>query len=392
MTPQLSTQDVPAFELLGPEDGCLTVVLKGNWRTDHESTADLYGAVSNVITDSSRSERYIHDVAHVRFDSAALTEWGSRLLVQVAAVLDASKQLHFELDVRGLPSGIRRLLRLAREVPPQGERRHRVNQSDFLTAIGLSATRLGRSLSDANQFFGESLLSLARFVRGTARYLRSDVVEFLQATGPQALPIVGIISVLMGVILGFMGAVQLQQFGAEIYVANLVALGQTREIAPMMTAIIMAGRTGAAYAAQLGSMRVNEEIDALTTFGFSPMDFLVLPRMVALAVMFPFLVLYADALGIFGGYLVGVGMLGLGTIEYFEQTRQAIGMTDVVLGLVKGSVFGILVAVTGCMKGMQSGRSASAVGDATTQAVVAGIIAIIVMTAVFSVLTNVLGI
>ena len=184
----------------------------------------------------------------------------------------------------------------------------------------------------------------------------------------------------------------MQQFGAEIYVANLVALGQTREIAPMMTAIVMAGRTGAAYAAQLGTMQVNEEIDALKTFGFSPMDFLVLPRMLALAVMFPLLVLYADALGIFGGYLVGVGMLDLGTTEYIEQTRDAIDMGDIMLGVVKGGVFGILVAVTGCMQGMASGRSASAVGDATTQAVVKGIIAIIAMTAVFSVLTNMLGI
>jgi len=189
-----------------------------------------------------------------------------------------------------------------------------------------------------------------------------------------------------------MGAVQLQQFGAQIYVADLVALGQTREIAPMMTGIVMAGRTGGAYAAQLGTMQVNEEIDALKTFGFSPMDFLVLPRMLALALMFPLLVLYADALGIFGGYLVGVGMLDISTTEYIEQTRKAIDMGDIALGVVKGSIFGILVAITGCMHGMQSGRSASAVGDAATKAVVSGIIAIIVMTAVFAVLTNILGI
>ena len=207
-----------------------------------------------------------------------------------------------------------------------------------------------------------------------------------------ALPIVGIINVLLGVILAFMGAVQLQQFGAQIYVADLVALGQTREIAPMMTGIVMAGRTGAAYAAQLGTMQVNEEIDALKTFGFSPMDFLVLPRMLALAIMFPLLVLYADALGIFGGYLIGVGVLELSTMEYIEQTRHAIGISDIALGIFKGGVFGILVAVTGCMHGMQSGRSASAVGDATTKAVVSGIIAIVFMTVVFAMLTNLLGI
>jgi phospholipid/cholesterol/gamma-HCH transport system permease protein len=160
----------------------------------------------------------------------------------------------------------------------------------------------------------------------------------------------------------------------------------------MMTAIVMAGRTGAAYAAQLGTMQVNEEIDALNTFGFLPMDFLVLPRMLALSIMFPVLVLYADALGIFGGYLVGVGMLGLGAVEYIEQTRQAIDLGDVGLGLVKGSVFGVLIAIMGCMHGMQSGRSASAVGEATTKAVVSGIVVVIVMTAVFSVVSSILGI
>lgn len=260
-----------------------------------------------------------------------------------------------------------------------------------MSVIGQSAIDVYRSLSDINLFLGQSLLSLWRFVRGKARFRRSDIAEFIQATGPRALPIVGIMNVLLGMILAFMGAVQLQQFGAQIYVADLVALGQTREIAPMMTAIVMAGRTGAAYAAQLGTMQVNEEIDALKTFGFSPMDFLVLPRILALALMFPLLVLYADALGIFGGYLVGVGMLGLSSAEYIEQTRQAIGIDDIILGVVKGAVFGILVAVTGCMHGLQSGRSASAVGDATTRAVVSGIIAIIIMTAVFAVLANVLG-
>lgn len=261
-----------------------------------------------------------------------------------------------------------------------------------LSLIGQSATDMSRSLSDINLFLGQSLLSFWRFVRGKARLQRSDITEFIQVTGPQALPIVGIINVLMGVILAFMGSVQLRQFGAQIYVADLVALGQTREIAPMMTAIVMAGRTGAAYAAQLGTMQVNEEIDALKTFGFSPMDFLVLPRMLALALMFPLLVLYADAFGIFGGYLIGVGVLDLSTTEYIEQTRKAIDLGDIALGVVKGGVFGIIVAITGCMHGMQSGRSASAVGDATTKAVVSGIIAIIIMTAVFAVLTSVLKI
>ena len=370
--------------------GALTVRLSGDWTNIANDGADSGESASKLPT--ALKTRINDDTSIVDFDSSALTSWDSGLLVAVTGVIATVEQSAKTVKLDGLPDGVKALIRLSRAVPPRTEARQNTKPPGWLATVGNSAVDIAGSLNRANVFFGESLQSLGRFVRGKARFMRSDVVEFIQTTGPQALPIVGIINVLLGVILGFMGAVQLKQFGAEIYVANLVALGQTREIAPMMTAIVMAGRTGAAYAAQLGTMQVNEEIDALKTFGFSPMDFLVLPRMLALAMMFPVLVLYADALGIFGGYLVGVGMLGLGTTEYIEQTRHAIDMGDILLGVVKGSVFGILVAITGCMKGMQSGRSASAVGDATTKAVVTGIIAIIVMTAVFAVLTNMLGV
>jgi phospholipid/cholesterol/gamma-HCH transport system permease protein len=371
-------------------DDVITLAFAGDW-ADADSSIELGGSVIGNLRQDVRG-LFRGDESTVRFDCVQLGAWDTRLLVAVAGVIKVAEERGVITDLSGLPSGAEALIRLSRSVPPRAEPRSELPKRDFLASLGGGALETMRMLGEANQFLGESLLALWRFVRGKARFMKSDVLEFIQSTGPHALPIVGIINVLLGVILGFMGAVQLRQFGAEIYVANLVALGQTREIAPMMTAIVMAGRTGAAYAAQLGTMQVNEEIDALKTFGFSPMDFLVLPRMLALAIMFPILVLYADALGMFGGYLVGVGVLGLGTTEYIEQTRNAIDMGDILLGVVKGSVFGILVAVTGCLQGMQSGRSASAVGDATTKAVVTGIIAIIVMTAVFAVLSNVLGI
>jgi len=377
------------FEIV-ESDRELKIRLLGDWTGRSYNNESIDDPVLQLLR--ALESCLSNNVSLVGFDSSALTLWDSRLLIAVSKVIDATEREGVQFEVEGLPDGVKALMQLSRAVPPRTEARQLTEHPGWLATVGNSAVSIMDSLSEANLFFGESLQSLGRYFRGEARFMRSDVVEFIQATGPQALPIVGIINVLLGVILGFMGAVQLKQFGAEIYVANLVALGQTREIAPMMTAIVMAGRTGAAYAAQLGTMQVNEEIDALKTFGIAPMDFLVLPRMLALALMFPVLVLYADALGIFGGYLVGVGMLGLGTTEYIEQTRLAIDMGDVLLGVVKGAVFGILVAVTGCMKGMQSGRSASAVGDATTKAVVMGIIAIIVMTAIFAVLTNMLGV
>jgi ABC transport permease subunit len=189
-----------------------------------------------------------------------------------------------------------------------------------------------------------------------------DLLTVIQDCGPRALGIVSLISFLIGLILGFVGAVQLQQFGASIFVANLVAIAMTREIGCIMTAIVMAGRTGAAFAAQLGTMNTNQEIDALSTMGISPMEFLVLPRMLALILMMPLLTIYADLVGILGGAVVGVGMLGLGPVEYFEQTRGAVSLTDFFIGVGKSAVFGVLVALVGCLRGMQSGRSAAAVG------------------------------
>ena len=377
------------FDIVEASNG-LNVRLFGDWASAGDNTP--IGREQIVQLLHELQSRLTQQSSCVAFDSSQLTAWDTRLLVAILKIVETTERANATVDLQGLPDGVRALLRLSQAVPPHTDTGQPTIAPDLLTTIGRSALNSYGSAGEAVSFLGESLQSLGRFFRGKARFMRSDVAEFIQATGPYALPIVGIINLLLGVILGFMGAVQLRQFGAEIFVANLVALGQTREIAPMMTAIVMAGRTGAAYAAQLGTMQVNEEIDALKTFGFSPMDFLVLPRILALAVMFPVLVLYADAVGIFGGYLVGVGVLGLGSTEYIEQTRQAIDLGDIALGLVKASVFGVLVAIAGCLQGMQSGRSASAVGDAATKAVVSGIIAIIVMTAVFAVLTNVLGI
>ncbi len=383
-----------SFEFQSSVEGTLSIVLIGDWAGANATLEARggVGGVSRAVLDEVTRRLEGGDPSRIEYDSSRLTGWDSKLVVLVRLIDDLASGRRASVDHQGLPEGLERLLRLSRAVPPREGHRDTTTTRDVLELSGRAALGVVSSLGDLNRFLGEALLSLGRFLRGKARYQRSDIFLLMQGAGAQALPIVGIINLLLGVILAFMGAVQLQQFGADIFVADLVALGLTREIAPMMTAIVMAGRTGAAYAAQLGTMQVNEEIDALQTFGFSAIDFLVLPRMIALAVMMPFLVIYADVIGIFGGYLVGVSMLGLGSAEYLYQTQAAIGLGDVAVGVLKGSVFGVLVAVTGCMQGMRSGRSASAVGDAATSAVVFGIISIIVATAIFSVLTNSLGI
>ncbi len=195
----------------------------------------------------------------------------------------------------------------------------------------------------------------------------------MQECSAQALPIVGLISFLTGLILAFVGAVQLRQFGAGIYVANLVAVAMAREMGAIMTGVIMAGRTGAAFAAQIGSMKVSEEIDALRTLAISPMDFLVAPRVLALLCMMPLLCLYSIFIGILGGAVVGTSILNLSWIQYWNQTLGAMTLVDIGTGVFKSAIFGVIVALTGCQRGISCGSNASAVGNAATSAVVLAI-------------------
>src|SRR4029079_18763192 len=226
------------------------------------------------------------------------------------------------------------------------------------------------SLTEMLSFLGEMTVTFVRLFGMKARYRASDLFLLIQQCGAQALPIVTLISFLVGVILAFVGAVQLKQFGAQIYVANLVGVAMTREMGALMTAILMAGRTGAAFAAELGTMKVTQELDALTTAGFSVLEFLVLPRVLALVLMMPLLCLYADVIGVFGGAVIGVVMRNLWWTLYLGQTIHALQLSEIVGGVFKGAVYGGLIAFAGCFRGLEAGSSASAVGRAATSAVV----------------------
>ena len=331
-------------------------------------------------------------VRRVAFDAAALGKWDSGLLTFLLKVFDRCSAAGIAVEKTGLPPGVVRLLDLATAVPERKGARRELKRDPFLARIGAGAEKAWKSNRDVFTFVGEVSVAVLRMFRGKARFRRSDLLEILQECGAQALPIVSLISVLVGLILAFVGAIQLKAFGAQLYVADLVGIAMVREMAAIMTGIIVAGRTGAAFAAKLGTMQVNEEIDALKTMGFSPTEFLVLPRMVALFLMMPLLCLYADLMGVLGGMLVGVTMLDLGIMQYYLQTKAAVNLNNLWIGLVMSAVFGVLVAFSGCLRGIQCGRSASAVGEATTSAVVTGIVSIIVATAVINVICNVLGI
>jgi phospholipid/cholesterol/gamma-HCH transport system permease protein len=326
------------------------------------------------------------------FETGALSTWDSGFLTVVLNLLQHCRQAGIDVAVDGLPSGAQKLLHLATAVPERQGARRTASSEPFLVRVGKETMKTWRSAGEMSAFLGEACIAFARLLRGKARFRLVDLALIIQECGANALPIVTLISVLIGLILAFVGAIQLRQFGAQIYVADLVAIAMAREMGAIMTAIIMAGRTGAAFAAQLGTMQVNEEIDAFSTLGFSPMEFLVLPRMLALILMMPLLCVYADVLGILGGAIVGIGLLGITPTEYYIQTVNGVALDDFAVGIFKSAIFGVVVAFSGCLRGIQSGRSASAVGEAATSAVVMAIVLIIVLDGIFAVVTDTLGI
>lgn len=374
---------MPEFSVSPTGAGTLTINVSGSW-TINDSIPDVSG-LQNQLQGQSASNT-------IAFDTENLKDWDSGLLTFLSDLKDYCDQNQIAIDGSGLPEGVYRLLKLAYAVPEKKGARKQRTVEPFFQKVGQNTLQLGRTAGEFLSFLGDATLSFSRLVRGKATFPRADFMAILVDCGSSALPIVSLISLLVGLILAFVGAIQLEMFGAQIYVANLVGIATAREMGAMMTAIIMAGRTGAAFAAQLGTMQVNEEIDALRTFGVEPMDFLVLPRMLALILMMPILCLYADLLGIAGGAVVGVGMLDISMTQYIQQTISGLTLTDFMVGLVKSVIYGIIVALSGCLRGMQCGRSASAVGLAATSAVVMGIVLIIVTDGLFAVVTNILGI
>ncbi|HLD47982.1 MAG TPA: ABC transporter permease, partial [Desulfobaccales bacterium] len=331
-------------------------------------------------------------VRNLVFDTRELASWDTGLLTFLMNLGNLCSRQQILLNRDGLPPGAKRLLELALAVPEKKDARQAEGRVSFLSYLGNQTVDLFQSAGEMLAFIGDTVIAVQRLLRGKAQYRRSDLGLIMQSVSAQALPIVSLICFLVGLILAFIGAIQLQLFGAQIYVADLVGIAMVRLMAAIMTGIVMAGRTGGAFAAQLGTMQVNQEIDALKTLGISPMEFLVLPRMLALALMMPLLCLYANVMGILGGMVVGVWMLDIGFIQYYNETAKAVGLWNLGIGLFSGLVFGVIVALAGCMRGMQCGRSASAVGDAATSAVVTAIVGIILSTAVITILCNMLGI
>ena len=350
-------------------EGVLRVVFSGEWKRD------LLGP--NFFTERDEAlretERLLKEARSVELLGEALGEWDSGVLVVTTRLVTLAKEHNIPLDDARLPEGIRNLTKLALAVPPNTAAQRKAQKTTFLERVGGFTLAVPRMAHDIFDFIGELVLSAGRLFRGRSSCTSGNVWLAVQESGVDALPIVSLISLLVGLILAFVGVIQLKMFGAEIYVSSLVAVSMTRIMGAIMTGIILAGRTGASYAAVLGTMQVNEEIDALTA-------------------MTPLLVLYSDFMGIMGGFIVGVGILGLDPMEYYTFTQKGFNINNLWVGMVHGAVYGMLIAITGCYQGLRCGRNAEAVGKATTSAVVYSIVGIVLSTAVLTILCNILNI
>ena len=358
-------------------------------------TGDWIACDSGVLS-ADLVQRIVVDAGglRLRVDTSGLGRWDSALIAFLKMLGDAAARERTgpaQLDTSALPEAARQLLTLA-AAGGTGFAVTRVAPPSLLTRVGESCLALWPRTATVAALVGETTL------RGSAALARrtctraADVLELMRDAGAGALGIVAVVNGLVGAIIAFVGAKELQSFGAGIYVADLVGVATSRELAAIVTAIVMAGRTGSAYAAHLATMQGNEEIDAFKAFGIPVFDFLVLPRIAALFTMMPLLYLYGCAVGMFGGFLVSIATLDITAVSFLEQLRDSMDFSELAIGITKSLAFGILVALTGCYIGLRAGRSAADVGRAATSAVVVAIVGIIALDAVFAVCTNALGI
>jgi phospholipid/cholesterol/gamma-HCH transport system permease protein len=377
----VSATDVPFITAEMEAGSSLLIKAGGEW--------SIHKTVPSLDEVAGRLE-HLTTAGSVKFDLSRLGAWDSSLVSFVAQLVRQCQTKGIRVETEGMPEGVQRLLKTALAVPEQNIRQS-PEKALFFTRLGKAGITLGAGMLEVFMFLGLAALAFGRLLRGRVVFRWGDAWLIIQRCGAEALPIVTLINFLVGVILGFVSGVQLEKFGATVYMATLVGVAMARELGGLMTAIIMSGRTGASFAAELGSMKVSQEIDALKTLGLSPIDFLVLPRLLALVLMMPLLTAYGNLMGMAGGALLAPAF-GVSFAQYYRQLVASVDLSNYAVGIIKSGFFGAVVAGAGCLKGMQSGNSAAAVGLATTSAVVTAITTIIALDAVFAFVLTALGI
>lgn len=373
--PATAVQPMPAAATAAWQvrDGRWALVLAGDWRGCAGPCPALPGAAAAAA-------------AAVVIDGAGLEHWDGALAAQLHALLGELRQQGLAADVGSLPPGLRAVLALAAPDVRSDE-----GGGDRSRAGPGPARRAAAPAMVTIAFFGDVLLALGRLARGQGMLRGRDLLRQLDLTGPLSLPIVLLTCALLGLMLAYMGGAQLGRIGAQGFLADVVTVGMVRELAGLMTGIILAGRVGAAFAAQLATMQAGEEIDALRVLGIDPVGHLVLPRLLGLLLVAPGLIALGAVAGVIAGWPAAVGVYGVSSAEYFSQCLRAVTFTHLWIGLFKGMLYVALVALAGCREGLNAGRSAEAVGAATTTAVVKALVWIVIAACTTTVVFTALG-
>ncbi len=359
----------------GPRNGLLKLAIDG--RLDADSTGRVWRESTRLVA-AARAATVDLDASAMDYCDGS----GIALLIQLRRL---QQKAGGKLEIHGLRPEFQELLDDWSQGSSDTTPSKAKVRVQLVEEIGRGAVQVWEDIHELISFVGQLGLAMVKAARHPSAIRWRDTLLIAEEVGVNALPIVALLSFLVGVIMAFQSAVALRQFGAEIFVANMIGLSVLREMGPLMTAIILAGRSGSAFAAEIGTMKVREEIDALKTMGLEPVRFLVVPRVLAALVMTPVLTVFADLLGVMGGAAVMLS-LGFPLITFFNQLQLAVSYGSLVGGLVKAFAFGILIAAIGCLRGLQTETGASAVGLSTTHAVVSGIILIVITDGIFTVI------
>ena len=354
---------------------------------------EALGSISNLNCEDilqNIQDRLSPKIKTIKFIADNLKEWDSSFLVIIYDTIRLAKVQKLEYDLTKLPDNIRALIDLAFAVNRKPSKKM-PEKRGIIEETGYQTITMFEQIKRVLKYIKEVLISMGRFISAKSIMRGIDFCSSLEDCGPKAIGIVSLISFLVGLILAFVGAVQLQTFGAQIYVASLVTIGMCRIMGAIMVGIIMAGRTGSSYAATIGTMQVNEELDALETMGLSKIDFLVLPRLLSLLLAMPILTMLADAMGIIGGAFIGVFLMNLPYQEYWKYAIDAFTLSNFLVGVFHGFCFGFIISLCGCYSGLTCGRNADSVGVATTRSVVNAIVWMIVVTGIITVICQELG-
>ncbi len=371
-----SQEPTDARAVARTEGDVLEVTLEGAWRLG-EATPRWSSVVGTAAPKG------------VRLRAEGVSHWDTSLVVFVGEASKWCADAGIGCDVAPLPDRMRLLGGQFAKSLVTGDRND--HSRSLFVEVGLATRGAMAQAREFLGFIGECWLAAKKLVSGQAGFRWHDCISEMQKCGAMALPIVSLISFLVGITLAYSGAIVLRRFGGDIWVADLIGVAMTREMGAMMAGIVLAGRTGAAYAAEIGSMKSNEEIDALTVLGISPVRFLVLPKVLAVGLMMPLLALYANCLGILGGMMVAYVDLGIPPAAYWIEMLTIVDLPDVTVGVIKSIVYGLIVGLSGCLRGLQSENNAAGVGQSATSAVVTGILYIIVADAIFAILFQAIG-